>query len=345
MGLLLGYGRAIDFYSMYSDKLLEDGKTDERVSRYIKECNLAIETESRADRIEIENLGKEVNSSSDDYSPVLSKDEKLLYFTSRRGINENEALQKSDNKLNENIFLSSSVSDRWGDTGPAGREICTPLNEGVLYVDNKNESMLIYAGWSGEGDIMISNFELGEWTEPEKYLDELSTPYRETSVAITASGNEIFFTSDMRRNSFGGRDIYSIKRIKKNKWTRPANLGPLVNSEGNEEAVWTSHTGDTIWYSSNGLLGFGGYDIFMAVRDITGKFSEPVNLGQPVNSQWNDLFYRPSLVDRREAYMSSNRPDGLGGLDLYKVRRIPAHEIEQDTTNINLKPITFISNR
>ncbi|MEE4116806.1 MAG: hypothetical protein V2I37_11590 [Marinilabiliaceae bacterium] len=325
------YGRAIDFFNMYSDKLLENGKSDPEVMRYIKECNLAIENGLSED-FEIMNLGKNINSESDDYSPVLVKNEQAIYFTTRRQLSAKDELQGSDYKWNENVYIATATEGIWDAAGPAGTEVCTPLNEGVLYVDRDNTYMLLYAGWSGSGDIMRSEFDRGVWRTPESFMDETSTPYRETSIALSNDGEEVFFTSDIKKGNAGGRDIYYMRRVKKNKWTKPSNLGPLVNSGGNEEAVWTSATGDTIWFSSNGLQGYGGYDIFMSVRDISGQFSEPVNMGLPVNSQWDDLFYRPSVIDRREAYFSSNRPGGFGGLDIYHVKKIPAFSRQADST-------------
>lgn len=317
------YGKAIDFYNMYSDKGIEKGKVDPIVNDYINECNLAIEQGTIKENIIITNLGENINSGQDDYSPVVVKDQKLIYFTTRRPVDEDDKVHQSDMKYNENIYIGTDGPDDWSEAGPAGQELVTDLNEGVLYVDNENTIMYLYAGWSGSGDIMVSYFENGKWTTPETFMDVTSSPSRETSIVMTPDGEQIFFTSDRRKGNFGGRDIYFIRHIKKNKWSSPMNLGPTVNSSGNEEAVWTSVTGDTIWFSSNGHKGYGGYDIYMSVRDETGVFSEALNMGLPFNSQWNDLFYRQSRIDRRKAWFSSNRPGGSGGLDIYKAEKIP----------------------
>lgn len=317
------FGKAIDFYNMYSDKGMEKGRIDPVVNEYINECNLAIEQGTPDKTVIVSNMGNMINSAQDDYSSIVVKGKKLIYFTTRRQTDEKEKVQNSDMKFNENIFISTDSGTEWSEAGPAGENIATELNEGVLYVDEDNTFMLVYAGWSGNGDIMISYFENGQWTSPESYMDITSSASRETSITMTPDGKQIFFTSDRRKGNIGGRDIYYIIHIKKKKWSDPINLGPLVNSEGNEEAVWTSVTGDTIWFSSNGHPGYGGYDIYMSVRDETGAFSKAVNLGLPVNSQWNDVFYRQSRQDRRVSWFSSNRPGGSGGLDIYKVSIAP----------------------
>ena len=113
------------------------------------------------------NIGENVNSVQDDYSPVVVKDHSLIYFTTRRQIDEKDRVQKFDMKYNENIFRANNGPDLWALAGPAGPTLVTEMNEGVLYVNDENSFMYVYAGWSGNGDILISYFEHGSWTTPE----------------------------------------------------------------------------------------------------------------------------------------------------------------------------------
>jgi hypothetical protein len=202
-------------------------------------------------------------------------------------------------------------------------------NEGVLYVNADNTLMYIYAGWSGEGDIFESEYLKGQWEKPSPLKNGINSSSRETSFSITSDGNEIYFTSDRKKGNLGGRDIYFSKRIKKERWTKPFNIGPAVNTEKNEESVWISVTGDTIWFSSNGHNGMGGYDIYMSIKNDVGNWQAPMNMGMPVNSQLDDLFYRPSRLNDTIAYISSNRSGGLGGFDLYKVLTIKPDTVMQ----------------
>jgi len=316
------FGKALDCYNMYSDKMIRSDDFDVGVNKLIRECNTAIEIMQNATEARLTNLGENINSADDDYSPVIADKGGLLYFTSRRNFRESNERQRSDMKWDESIFVSIKGEGGWNMAGPAGKFLTTENNEGVLMVDKNNEIMYIYAGWAGNGDIYISEFKKGQWSEPSTPGTDINSTSRETSFSISGSMNEIYFTSDTKKG-IGGRDIYYIKRIRKNKWTKPFNLGPEINSPGNEESVWVSSAGDTLWFSSNGREGMGGYDIFMAVRDEYGSWSGVKHLGIPVNSQWNDLFYRPSGFDSVIFYLASDRPGGLGGFDIYEVNWTP----------------------
>ncbi|HDZ41699.1 MAG TPA: tetratricopeptide repeat protein [Bacteroidetes bacterium] len=312
------YGKAIDYYNMYSDRFHESGTFRPEVNKLVNQCNKAIEMSANEVDTELINAGGNVNSEYDDYSPVLTNEGRLLYFTTRRIIDKKRKRQNSDMKWDENIFVATGEHNKWNPAGPAGDNLASPLNEGVLAVDAPGELMYIYAGYTGNGDILLSEYEDGEWSSPHKPGINCNTRYRETSISITEDNNEIFFTSDMGKG-LGGRDIYYITRVGKNKWTEPFNLGNPVNSELNEESVHVSPGGDTIWFSSNRPGGIGGYDIYMSVKDEVGLWSEPFNLGLPVNSQSNDMFYRPGVFYGDESWLASDRPGGYGGFDIYRL--------------------------
>ncbi|MDT8401537.1 MAG: tetratricopeptide repeat protein [Bacteroidales bacterium] len=347
------YGKAIDYYNMYSDRFHESETFKHEVNKLINQCNNAIDMEASRLDAELINAGRNVNSEADDYSPVPANEGRLLYFTTRRIIDKNRKRQISDMKWDENIFVASGDLNDWKSAGPAGENLSTRLNEGVLAVDSAGVLMYIYAGYEGNGDILVSEYVNGEWSSPEKPGININTRYRETSISITEDGSEIFFTSDMGKG-FGGRDIYYITRVKKNKWTEPFNLGNPLNSEMNEESVHISAGGDTIWFSSNRNRGIGGYDIYMSVKNDIGMWSEPLNLGLPVNSQSNDMFFMPGFFNKDEAWLASDRPGGYGGFDIYRLvmntnqndqqkENVYTPAIMRDT--VTVKPDTIIIRR
>lgn len=312
------YGKAIDYYNMYSDKYHDSGTFNTEVNDMINQCNRAIEMHGNAKNDEIINAGLNINSEYDDYAPVLANEDKLLYFTTRRAIDTKRNRQDADMKWDENIFIATREGDGWNPAGPAGDELTTIMNEGVLSIAANGQLMYLYAGYEGNGDILVSEFVSGRWSKPSQIDLKINSKDRESSISVTGDGNEIFFTSDMRKN-IGKRDIFYIKRIRKDKWTKPFNLGEPVNTEQNEESVHVSVEGDTIWFSSDRPGGIGGYDIYMSVKDDIGLWSEPLNLGVPANSQSNDLFYKPGVLNKSEAWFASDRPGGYGGFDIYRL--------------------------
>lgn len=316
------YGKAIDYYNMYSDRFHGSDNFNPAVNNYINQCNRAIEMSDREGDYELINAGENINSEYDDYSPVPSRGDRLLYFTSRRPLDKNRKRQNADMKWDENIFVATRGDDDWDPAGPAGDNLSTKLNEGVLCIYAGGTRMYLYAGYQGNGDILSAEYEDGEWGSPQKPAVKINSIYRETSISITEDESEIFFTSDMKKG-LGGSDIYYIKRVQRNKWTKPFNLGDPVNSERNEESVFVSPGGDTIWFSSDRFGGMGGYDIYMSVKDELGLWSEPVNMGSPLNSQSNDIFYRRSAVDINQSWLASDRPGGYGAYDIYMMVKNP----------------------
>lgn len=131
------------------------------------------------------------------------------------------------------------------------------------------------------------------------------------------------FISDRGKKGTGGKDIYFIHN-KGHKWSKPMLAGDSLNSEYDEESVCYSRGGDTLWFSSMGHNTLGGYDIFYSVRNPKGGWMKPVNAGYPLNTAWDDMFYVPSPLNDSIFFFSSNRGGGLGGLDIYTGRRLPA---------------------
>ncbi len=346
------YGKAIDCYNMYSDKYHDSGSFIPEVNDLINQCNKAIDMTGYENDAEIINAGMNINSEYDDYSPVMANEGMLLYFTTRRAIDEKRKRQAADMKWDENIFVATKQGDDWDPAGPAGDELNTLLNEGVLSIAANSQLMYLYAGYEGNGDILTSELDRGKWSKPAQIDININSRDRESSISFTEDGNEIFFTSDMKKG-VGGRDIYYMKRVRKNKWTKPFNLGDPVNSEKSEESVHVSPGGDTIWFSSNRPGGIGGYDIYMSIKDSIGLWSEPSNIGVPANSQSNDLFYKPGHLNKNESWLASDRPGGYGGFDIYKLIMLHLDDTQQKVNNdtlfiesdtISIKPDTLSIN-
>jgi outer membrane protein OmpA-like peptidoglycan-associated protein/tetratricopeptide (TPR) repeat protein len=155
------------------------------------------------------------------------------------------------------------------------------------------------------------------WSKPEPFYlnnDEYSVGH----PALSSDGNSLFFVSDMP-GGFGGTDLYFCRRDA-GKWSHPVNLGNEINSSGNEMFPFISESGD-LWFSSDGLPGFGGLDLFVA-RKVNEKWESPVNPGSPLNSSYDD-FSISSRVNDSSGYFSSNRPNGKGSDDIYHFKSLP----------------------
>jgi len=266
--------------------------------------------------VEIRNMGADINSSSDEYSEVLSRNGEKIYFASRRSVSPDSKNYYSDTKFDENIYRSDFENGKWSIALPAGKNLKTEFCETPLDIDSTGTILYIYAGYEGNGDIQVSEFKKGEWRSPQPESFGITSTEPETSFSISPSGNEIAFISDRGKNGKGGKDVYFIKKLDR-KWSKPVNAGVNINSDFNEESVRFSRGGDTLWFASSGRNSVGGFDIFYSTRKNGGEWTPAVNAGFPVNTPWDEFFYFPSPVSNTLFYFVSNRSGGFGGLDLY----------------------------
>jgi outer membrane protein OmpA-like peptidoglycan-associated protein/tetratricopeptide (TPR) repeat protein len=321
------FSEAIEKYNSY---LQSAGKKSEKnislAKKGIDECNSAQIVTKDTLRIRIDNLGTNINSNSDDYSELISADGNAIYFASRREVPKSGS-RYSDTKFDENIFTSRMVNGSWELATTAGKEITTKFCETPLYINSTNDNLFIYAGYENGGDIKMSVNKKGIWRTPESIPYEINSGGSETSFTFSPSGNEIYYVTDNGKGSFGGKDIYFIKKMSERKWSKPQNAGSVINSAYDEESVRFSKTGDTLWFSSKGHGSIGGFDIFYSIKNKAGEWDTVRNYGYPVNTPWDELFYYPSPVDDSAFYFVSNRSGGLGGLDVYHGRILPPEPV------------------
>jgi tetratricopeptide (TPR) repeat protein len=349
--ILLLTGRALQYSGKFDDAINKinqwmtaDIKRSqgniERAGRYIEECKSAMKIMKDTARIEIRNMGGNINSSADEYSEVLNRSGDRMYFASRRETNPGSKNYLQDTKFDENIFRSDLENDKWSVALLASKKLLTENCETPLDIDPSGALLYVYSGYEGNGDIMVSELKKGNWRSPEPVSFGINTDKPETSFSISPSGNEIAFVSARGKNGAGGKDIYFIRK-KGKKWTSPEKAGTAINSTFTEESVRFSRGGDTLWFSSTGHNSIGGFDIFFSARGIDGKWAQAVNAGYPINTTWDEFFYHPSPVSNSSFYLVSNRSGGFGGLDIYTGKVLPRIEVKREpvTDSIMIKPV------
>ena len=320
---VLDFDNAILEYSEYLKTLntKEIVKIKPIVDKYILECRNGKELVTQPKRLVVLNPGKVINSVYDDYNPVITRDEKTMYFTSRRMQTEKSPRNPADNKFYEDIYTSKNIDGEWL---PAVRfdikinKKKNKANNAAVAISPKNDELYIYIGKSRAGDIFSSTLKEGKWTNPRPLSGKINTSARETSLALSSDGRTMYFCSNDPKTSIGGSDIYVTTRDSKGNWQKPKNIGDMINTRMDEVAVSLSHNDSVIFFSSKGHKTMGGYDIFFTRLTETGLWSQPENIGYPINTADDDVFYTES-ADGKSAYYSSIRESGLGGKDIYKI--------------------------
>lgn len=265
-------------------------------------------------RLKIQNLGNTVNSSFADYSPVLSADQNTMYFTSRRP--ETIGGQKDDEGNNmEDIYMATKTETGWSKAVNIGGAINTEWHEATVGISPDGQTILIYKDDNGDGNIYSTSLDGDQWSKPLKLNDNINSKFWEPSAFISADGSKLYFTSDMP-GGYGGRDLYMSHREGEGDWEKAVNMGPNINTIYDEDAPFIHPDGVTLSFSSNGHNTLGGFDIFTSLISLEGNWSEPVNVGYPINTTDDDIFYVVS-PDNRTAYFSSFREGGSGEKDNY----------------------------
>lgn len=322
----LDFNNALRYYNLYLDKLKRKANYQGRdkipvatVERAIKECENGKLYVSRPGNYSIVSIGREINSEYDDYGPVLNEREDEIVFTSRRregNLNENVDV---DNLPFEDIFFARKVNGVWQPAVNIGPTINTLYHESNLALSADGSMLFIYNDVGG-GDILVSErlADGKSWGAPQPLPGIINSSFQEKSITISKDESTLYFVSN-RPGGYGGTDIYRATKDSRGQWSNVKNLGPTINTPLDEEGPFIDYDGVTLYFSSQGHDGMGGHDIYRSTYDPqTDSWSTPVNMGYPINTPDNDVYFIVSANNER-AYYSSVREDGMGYTDIYVI--------------------------
>lgn len=267
--------------------------------------------------VAVTNLGTTLNSTYEDYSPVSTGDGKSLIFTSRRKGSTGNLLD-NDMKYYEDIYISQNTGSGWGTPDKISPFINSNEHESALSISADGTTLFIYKSIASNGDIFVSKLENGKWTTPKALNSAVNSKYQETHACVSPDGKSLYFVSN-RNGGFGGKDIYKSILQPDGTWGKAVNMGPNINTPFDEEAPFIHTDGKTMFFSSQGRESMGGFDVFTSKLSADGFWSVPQNIGYPLNTTADDVFYNPS-PDPTVSYFSSVRPEGQGGQDIYEVK-------------------------
>lgn len=268
--------------------------------------------------VEVRNLGGGINSSASDHGPLISADGSTLYFTSRRPSPTNNKINKSTGEYFEEVYVVKHADEGWGAPLPLPPPLNSPANDASVGLSADGSALMIYRDNGGAGDLYESQRNAAGWNEPKPFDAPINSPGHESAAWRTADGQWLYFVSDRSEGSVGGQDIYrAVWNVTTKTWGTPENLGPTVNSRYDEDGVFLTADGTTLYFSSKGHNSIGGYDIFRC-RLVDGQWTKPENIGWPINSPDDDLFF-VLTADGTRGYFSSLRADGQGEDDIHEV--------------------------
>ena len=288
---------------------------EKKKTRYLFAVNQQAAIQDPNYRFEPKNLGALVNSRHPEYLPSLTIDGQQLAFT------------RNINGRNEDFYASALGSDgQWQQASPLPGGVNTPMNEGAMSISQDGEWMVFTACYRPDGyggcDLYISYKTPTGWTTGENMGRQINTDQWETQPCFSPDKRSLYFVS-RRPGGLGGSDIYVSHLLKNGKWDNPINLGPNINTSGDEQCPFMHADNQTLYFTSPIWPGYGNDDLFISRKQPDGSWSKPENLGFPINT----IDREGSLViaaDGVTAYYASNRSDSHGDMDLYQFQ-LPSH--------------------
>ncbi|MFW6043165.1 MAG: OmpA family protein [Marinilabiliaceae bacterium] len=318
------YDRAEEAFEKHFDSLSGRKKTNfrPRYDQLISECSFGQDHARDSVPAFVKNAGPAVNSYYHEYGAVENSRHERIFYTSRRPGKIPEKPGSRD-APEEKIFSAVYTGERVSEGREEDRLNAGP-HSAVAGISPHEDLLYVYFGRRRAGQVQVADINEQEVENPVRIGRRIDGKISQETALTETEDGEVFFISD-RPGGEGGKDIWRTRQKGNSRYTRPQNMGSTINTPFDEEAVQVTPDGQTLYFASKGHPGFGGFDIFKVERDENGEWGEPENMGQPVNSPQDDLFYFPTS-DPHVAFISSSRSGGEGGLDIYKIEddlRIP----------------------
>ena len=326
---------AITSYSSYLDALPKSGEAERpEIIKYIAECQRGKIYAANPTKAQIDNLGKIVNSRFPEYTPVITADNSTMFFTSRRE-NSTGGDKAENDQYYEDIYMTTRRGADYSMPVNIGDPVNSKFHDAAIALSPNGAQLFLYKD-EEQGNIYFSTRKGKTWTKPKSIGKTINTKlYKETSVSITADGRILYFSSD-RPGGSGGLDIYMCKRLR-NDWGEAVNLGSTINTPDDDDSPFIHPDGVTLYFSSKGHDGIGGYDIYTSSL-VNDNWTVPENLQLPINTPGNDIYFVLS-ADSRTGYYASEKSGGEGFTDIYRIT-MPNNEDITDAQARNTTKVT-----
>lgn len=296
--------KAVQSYQKYKE-LLKDDKSE--MSKYadqqIVACNNAKKAQENPVLVIQENLGEQINTEFTDFNPVVSADENIMVFmTALKFYNALKYSKKVDGKWTEPINITPEIQSD-------GNQFANCLSkDGMQLFLNMEDNF--------NSDILFSSYQNGRWEKSELLNKNINTKFWESHASISPDGESLYFASN-KKDGFGEMDIYVSHKDQAGDWGAASNLGSAINTELNEDHPFLSEDGKVLYFASQGHFNIGGYDIFKSEQMADGNWAKPINIGYPVNTTDDDLFFYPS-GNGKYGYQARFADNNFGLRDIYR---------------------------
>lgn len=315
------YDRAEETLGKFLKAEVQSRAKIERAKLLMSNVQFARDNRDNVSKYQLRPLSDTVNAFVMQYFPVLTADQQQLIFTRRLGGGGND---------DEDLVVSRKTPNgRWSEPQSISPNINSQLNEGTCTISADGRKLIFTSciGRQGFGSCdLYESIRVGDqWAKPRNLGPNVNSSEWESQPSLSADGRTLYFVSD-RRGGLGRRDIWISHLDDAGQWTRAKNLGKPINTPYDEISPFIHVNNRVLYFASNGLVGFGGYDIFFSEKsEVDGSWAEPKNMGSPINNH-EDQFSLFITSDGEKGYYSHEEVRDAG----YTVSRIFEISIPED---------------
>ncbi len=319
------FDKAIEALDAY---LLSPGKYESDANKRKGDCEYAKILMKTPAEVSFENMGEAINSDAADYYPFVSGDERLLSYTSRR---KGKGKVEFDGYYPSDVYLATYNGSTFS-KGMMMKSYMSAYNEQSTGLSQDGNTMFFYSDNNPKGELFLLSREGSKFGKKSKIKEIDAEGFLESSVCLSNEGNAMIFASNNNKgygskedglpppDTKGGLDLWMMRKLPfgDNNWAVPQPM-TAINTPGDEDFASFAPNGTTIYFASNGLPGMGGWDLYSTEwNPEDNTFSEPKNLGYPLNTP-DDEKSISFADDGKHAYISANREDSYGDLDIYRI--------------------------
>jgi outer membrane protein OmpA-like peptidoglycan-associated protein/tetratricopeptide (TPR) repeat protein len=315
------FDKAIENYQAF--KKMYEGKDAERinlVNQEIEACKYAVSQILKPENVYTQEIGRPVSTGNRDVFPVVSGDKNSIVYITKL-------------KFYDALYSSRKVNGKWTTPINITPDVQSDGDQYPTFISYDGKELYLRKEDNFEADLMVSKKESGVWSKSKSMGKNINSKYFEGNMSISKDGKTLFFSSNRKEGS-GAMDLYKSIRQANGDWGAPVNLGNVINTPFNEDAPYISDDGTRLYFISQGHQTMGGYDVFSSTLSADGSFSKPVNLGYPINTTDDDIYFYP-LDNGAIAYTSINRKGNLGFEDIYEMYVNPSPDL---MATLKLKP-------
>lgn len=315
------FDKALLNYEIY--KTYFEGKDAERIkvaNQEIDACKYAVAQILKPENVYTMELGRPISTNTRNVFPVVSGDKNSIVYITKL-------------KFYDALYYSRKVNGKWSTPVNITPQVQSDGDMYPTFLSHDGTVLYLRKEDNFEADLMVSNRENGEWTKAKSVGKTINSKYFEGNLSISKDGKTLYFSSNRKEGS-GAMDIYKCTLQPKGDWGTPVNLGNVINTPFNEDAPYISEDGTRLYFISQGHQTMGGYDVFYCKVSPDGSLSAPVNMGFPINTTDDDIYFYP-VNNGNIAYTALNRKGNLGLEDIYEIYINPDQEV---LANLKLKP-------